>query len=665
MRCSNSALALGILAVLGACTGRIGAGDDPAVTPPPGARADAGVTDPTTPDAGASPETCVPTQTFWEERAWPEVFATRCIACHVVGGQAERTRLVLRRDDPEATRRAVGQVARAEVEGRPLLLVKPLGGAMHGGGAIVADGSPEQAVLAELVDRARSPRACDDDVFGTTLCETPRVESGKVRLLTRVELHHTVRAALVPTSTGALSRWPSDAKVNGFESASDFLIADAQRVDGLLSLAADLTPAVVSAMGCGGAPDAACLRTFLVARLPALWRRDAAAADLDALVGLFEAALADGGTPSEGVEVALAAALSAPEALYRRESSGRLDPRETGELLAFTLTGAPPDGALRAAIADGSIARAEVRGQHAARLLDTPLGRERLIDFVWQWLELDRIQGTQKSASVYPSFDATLRDAMERELRLFVEHALFGGGGDLTALLTSTDGFVDAPLAALYGVAVPTTTVVHDGLRQVALPERKGILTRAGVLAAFANPIGSSPVKRGLLVRNRLLCQDIPPPPPDASTTPPSEVMGQPIRTTRDRYQVHITDARCASCHTQLDPLGFAFERFDGIGQRREREGGVAVDPSGAVSGTAFTALTFADEAELLEALATSKDVQRCLAHSYAMHVFGSARAFSDGCVDARIAEIVESRGGSLVELARALPTLDAFVERR
>src|SRR5206468_2661509 len=96
--------------------------------------------------------------------------------------------------------------------------------------------------------------------------------------------------------------------------------------------------------------------------------------------------------------------------------------------------------------------------------------------------------------------------------------------------------------------------------------DRLGLLESGGVLATQARPDSSSPIHRGKLVRERFLCQPLPPPPPGIVVQPPAL---DPSLTTRDRYTRHSTDEPCKSCHRLMDPIGFAFEDFDGVGRQR------------------------------------------------------------------------------------------------
>jgi hypothetical protein len=156
----------------------------------------------------------------------------------------------------------------------------------------------------------------------------------------------------------------------------------------------------------------------------------------------------------------------------------------------------------------------------------------------------------------------------------------------LSTLLTASFSFVSAPLAKLYGMngitaATPTRTAMP--------PERRGLLTHATILATTAHPAQTSPVFRGKLVREGLLCQKTPSPPDrDAEGNPvdTSPPRTDPTQTTRQRYQTHLDKAFCAGCHRLLNPIGFAFERYDSLGKLRERDNGQTIDARGELVAT-------------------------------------------------------------------------------
>ena len=151
-------------------------------------------------------------------------------------------------------------------------------------------------------------------------------------------------------------------------------------------------------------------------------------------------------------------------------------------------------------------------------------------------------------------------------------------------LLTAPYSFVNLNLSRFYGVRQRGGwDRVHPGACARRPQRDPGVLGHASVLATHATGVDSSPVKRGKLVRTRLLCQTLPDPPQDVDTMlkPPG-----PSQTTRQRNKEHTDNPACSGCHSVIDPIGFGFERYDGFGRRRETENGTAVDSTGVLTAT-------------------------------------------------------------------------------
>jgi hypothetical protein len=80
-------------------------------------------------------------------------------------------------------------------------------------------------------------------------------------------------------------------------------------------------------------------------------------------------------------------------------------------------------------------------------------------------------------------------------------------------------------------------------------------------------------VLRGAWIVERVLGSPAPTPPPNVPTLP-DNVHGKPAKTVRERVTLHSTNPTCHACHGVMDPLGFALENFNTVGQFRE------LDPS-------------------------------------------------------------------------------------
>jgi len=95
-----------------------------------------------------------------------------------------------------------------------------------------------------------------------------------------------------------------------------------------------------------------------------------------------------------------------------------------------------------------------------------------------------------------------------------------------------------------------------------------------------------------------------PPPPPNVPPLKESGEGGQAPASVRARMEEHRSNAVCATCHKQMDPLGFALENFDAIGKYRAMDGDAPIDSSGVlVDGSKFT-----NPVEFRQALLAHKD---------------------------------------------------------
>ncbi len=190
-------------------------------------------------------------------------------------------------------------------------------------------------------------------------------------------------------------------------------------------------------------------------------------------------------------------------------------------------------------------------------------------------------------------------------------------GGDMRELLTADWTMANQQIANAYGV----DGVSGEELQPMALPaERRGILTQPLFLSTYAKPDQSSPVHRGVKVRMKLLCEQLPPPPPGVAVSAPDP---SPQATTRERFVQHTEDPACAGCHTRMDPIGFGFEAFDQFGLYRTEEYGREIDTSGEIVGAPPGQSKFDDARGLVELLADSEVVRDCMVRNWYRYTVG------------------------------------------
>lgn len=486
--------------------------------------------------------------------------------------------------------------------------------------------------------------------------------TAKLRMLTRAELDGSLEAVFGITDPLATGLLPADPKVNGYFASAEAGIMSDVRLEQMLAVSLSVGEIVAGDLGthvpCAASdPTSACARSFVEETLPLVYRRPVEAAEVDAMLALFTADFEETGDFATGITAAVAGMLMSPAHLYRSEigDNGFLTGPEIASLLSFTLTGGPPDAELTELADSGALMEDDVRVEQSRRLLATPEGRERMVEFVWSWLELDALDGLTKAD---PAYDADVRARLEQSMLQYIEHVLYEEDARVQTLLAARVTFVDDVLAPLYGLPSPG----GGGLQRTESPDRPGILGQPALLSAFAHPDGSSPVKRGVLVRERLLCQTLPPPPPTVDTNLPSD---PELPTTRSRTEAHVDDPTCAGCHSLIDPLGFAFEHYDELGRWRDTENGVDVDATGEIEGTADSNGAFDGLAPLADLLAAGSDVRDCFAMNFHMVAMSAPTDYSGACVPEEFIEAGAEADGNLLEMVAQWAAGPSAIVRR
>jgi hypothetical protein len=222
--------------------------------------------------------------------------------------------------------------------------------------------------------------------------------------------------------------------------------------------------------------------------------------------------------------------------------------------------------------------------QQVRRMLSDGRATAALVDgFAAQWLNLRRVADVVADPEIYPDFDDNLLEAFRRETELFVASTLTDDRS-LLDLIKADYTFVNERLARHYGIP----GIYGNRFRRVTIPnpaQRGGLLAHGAVLAVTSYPTRTSPVLRGKWLLDNILGAPPPAPPPNVPVLPERGAGGR-FASVRERLEEHRKNAVCASCHANMDPLGFALENFDGIGAwRTVDEGGVAVDASGSMPG--------------------------------------------------------------------------------
>jgi hypothetical protein len=296
------------------------------------------------------------------------------------------------------------------------------------------------------------------------------------------------------------------------------------------------------------------------------YRRPVEETHVERFLALFNDQFSKGFGFAKSMLSTYTAVLSSPAFLFTDEKPGRLDDYALASRLSFFLWNSGPDETLRSLASRRELHKPEVLRAQTERLLDDSKSGRFIEAFTDYWLDLRKIDDTSPSTTLYNDYelDDPLKLAAIDETRLFLGEML---RADLPVrnIVNSDFSFLNERLATHYDLP----DVKGARIRKVTLPKdsvRGGLMTQASVLKVTANGTTTSPVLRGYWITERIMGYQIPPPPPVASVEP--DIRG--AVTLRQQLEKHRNDATCASCHSKMDPPGFALESFDVMGGWRD-----------------------------------------------------------------------------------------------
>jgi hypothetical protein len=317
------------------------------------------------------------------------------------------------------------------------------------------------------------------------------------------------------------------------------------------------------------------------------FRRPVTAQDLEAPLAFYKAARQTGDFES-AIREALPAILASPKFLYRSErtpatvragATHRISDLDLASRLSFFLTGRTPDEPLLAVAEKGGLAQPKVLETQVRRLLASARADSLVSSFAFQWLKLRALDDADPDAILFPNFDESLREAFKREIELFVE-SVFREDRSVLDLLTADYTFVNERLALHYGIP----GVRGTRFRRVTLADRNrfGLLGKGSVLTVTSYANRTAPVLRGAWILENLMGTPPAAPPPDVEGFPENKD-GEKAKSVREIMEMHRARPSCASCHGIMDPLGFALENFDAVGEWRnaDRWAGTPIDAAG------------------------------------------------------------------------------------
>jgi hypothetical protein len=424
-----------------------------------------------------------------------------------------------------------------------------------------------------------------------------------------------------------------------------------------------------------GAADEACLDAFIDGFATRAFRRPVRDDERAWLKGIYSGTDA---TFQEKMEVVLQVILQSPAMIYMFEAGtpegaidGVMQPLtdfEVASRLSYFFWNTMPDAELYAAAASGGLNTPEGLRAQAERLMADPRAERTVQNFFSRWLQLDggrlhhALEATEKDAALYPEYDDALRQAMRIETEAFVRRTFFEEDASFDKLMNGNYAYVNGPLAEVYGVSGPTSADTYEWV-ELDAGERGGLLTRAAFLTVLSSATVTSPIRRGVWVVEEALCNELGDPPPNASDVPVKggEQENGDTLTVRQDVELRTTEGICGGCHNIVNPIGFTFENYDGIGRYRTEEltSGLPIDATGKLQGSDVDG-DLANALELNQRLASSSKVKKCFAERWSSSALGSTHVEVDSCSEQHIGDKF-AQSGDMRELLLAIVASNAF----
>jgi hypothetical protein len=492
------------------------------------------------------------------------------------------------------------------------------------------------------VGTAGSAGATNPSGAPCTAADQAQVSFRVLTRLNRAEYDNSARDLLGDTAHVALNTLPADFGDGAFDNNAAALTIDPTLTQEFSQVAETLAENALAAGSPGRAllltcqtTDNTCAQQIAGNFAARAWRRPLAAGELDRLTALYTAARSAGFSFEQGVQTVVEGVLMSPNFLFRPEidavvdapTTHALSPYELATRLSYFLWSSTPDAALEASAASGDLSTPAGLQTQVDRMWASPNAEAFFQRFPGQWLHILGLS-LQPAQDVFPAFNAALQTAMEGETTRFMRE-LMTTDVDFMSFLDAKFSYVNAALAQFYGIpgqfGSDFTRVDLTGNTQ-----RGGILTQASFLTLTSAPERTSPVMRGQWVLARLL-NAAPPAPPNNIPTLASEAAANPgMQSMRQKMIAHRTMPSCTACHAVMDPIGFGLENYDGIGQWRTTDNGVAVDASGDLG----NGQTFNGAIELQNLLKSDARVPRAVVQYLLSYALGRELALDPGGAD-------------------------------
>jgi hypothetical protein len=490
--------------------------------------------------------------------------------------------------------------------------------------------------------------------------------------LTRLEYNNTLRDLLGDTSApGKAFAADQESGKSGFFGGGAIANADANHLlEATETVAANAMKRLAELLPCKSLPAAQgeqdqCAKDFIAQFGKRAFRRPLTADETAGLVEFYGGQRMAGGDFPNAMRMVISAFLMSPQFLYRWEVAPRTAIKdgafvrysgyEIASRLSYMLWASMPDEALFGLAEQNKLGTPAQIEAEARRMLKDPRARDMVADFVHQWLGVTELKSVPKDPKVYANYTPALVDSLLAETAAFGAATILDGDGKLATLFTSNKSFLDTNLAALYGGTGGAALAPAD----LNATQRGGILTHGSFLAGHASSDESNPTRRGKVLADRVICVEIALPPDDVPDPKPPA----PNLSVRERFEEHSKQPCATACHGIMDPLGFAFENYNGIGGFQTMDGGKPVNASGSLR-IDGQERPFKNALEMGKLLGDSKQVGDCLARQFLRYALKRKEQVGDEAGIASALAAFSSKGYDVRELMVALTKTKAFTHR-
>ncbi len=391
-------------------------------------------------------------------------------------------------------------------------------------------------------------------------------------------------------------------------------------------------------------PEPEATRELLRAFADRAFRRPTDAKFIDGLHEIYLRSRQQSGQHADAMRDAMSAVLMSPRFFMRIETAPDIGPDDEPETkpgedvyavepydlasrISFFLWSSPPDEELRGLAGSGQLNEPEILDQQVRRMLKDRRVADGLVrGFFSQWLQLQNLASHQIDAKAFPSATAMMLRSMRRE----VEHTLIEivrRDRPITDLIDADFTFVNPQLARLYGFDVPS----EPGFHRISLSDRRrgGLVVSAALLTLQSDPGRTNVPRRGNYIAGTFLGDPPPPPPPDVPLLITDDKNAETL-TLRELLEKHRRSPQCASCHSKMDPIGFALENYDAMGRWRTEDAGQPIDASGELPSFG----TFTGPEGLKDLLLARKDdLAKTLTENLLIYALGRGPREIDLCV--------------------------------